>query len=106
MRPAPGSLPGSGAEQSLAIGSIVSDGIVDIVRSMTAHPCYLVAKGGITSSDVAVHGLGVRRATVLGQILPGVPVWRLGHESRYPGMAYVVFPGNVGDEDALAQIAT
>jgi len=37
-------------------------------------------------------------------VLPGVPVWRLGLESRWPGMAYIVFPGNVGDDDALADI--
>ena len=95
---------GDGAEQSLAIGGIVSDGIVRIVQSISAQPRYLVAKGGVTSSDVAVYGLGVRRAEVLGQILPGIPVWRLGEESRYPGMAYVVFPGNVGSDDALAEI--
>ncbi len=96
---------GENAEQSLAIGNIVSDGLVQIVQSITAQPRYLVAKGGITSSDVAVHGLGVVRAMVLGQILPGIPVWRLGEESRFPGMGYVVFPGNVGDEDGLALLA-
>ncbi len=95
---------GEDAEQSLAIGNVVSDGLVQIVQSITVQPRYLVAKGGITSSDVAVHGLGVVRAMVLGQILPGIPVWRLGEESRFPGMGYVVFPGNVGDEDGLASL--
>jgi len=41
---------------------------------------------------------------VIGQILPGVPVWKLGNETRFPGMSYIVFPGNVGDNDALASI--
>jgi uncharacterized protein YgbK (DUF1537 family) len=59
-----------------------------------------VAKGGITSSDVVTGALGARSATVLGQLLPGVPVWRVGG-GRHPGIALVVFPGNVGDEDAL-----
>jgi len=63
-----------------------------------------VAKGGITSSDVATLGLGVRRALVMGQVLPGVPVWQLGKETRWPEMAYIIFPGNVGSEDALAAI--
>ena len=36
-----------------------------------------------------------------GQILPGIPVWRTGAESKFPGMAYVIFPGNVGDTDSL-----
>jgi uncharacterized protein YgbK (DUF1537 family) len=65
----------------------------------------VLAKGGITSSDVATKGLSVKRAMVLGQLLPGVPVWKLGPESRYPDLIYVVFPGNVGGPDALAEAA-
>jgi uncharacterized protein YgbK (DUF1537 family) len=41
----------------------------------------------------------------LGQILPGVPVWRLGPGSRFPGAPYVVFPGNVGGKNALTRTA-
>lgn len=92
--------------QSLAIGNAISAGLVRLVQDLTVRPGLLVAKGGITSSDVAVEGLGVERATVLGQALPGVPVWRLGPESRFPGLTYVVFPGNVGDVDGLATLAT
>jgi uncharacterized protein YgbK (DUF1537 family) len=40
---------------------------------------------------------------VLGQLLPGVPVWELGAESKFPGMRYVVFPGNVGGPDSVAE---
>ena len=58
---------------------------------------------GITSHDIAVHALRIRVASVLGQIIPGVPVWRLGPESRWPGLPLVVFPGNVGDENALTR---
>jgi uncharacterized protein YgbK (DUF1537 family) len=61
----------------------------------------LIAKGGITSSDIGVKALGVKKAVVMGQILPGVPVWMTGAESKFPGMPYVIFPGNVGDETAL-----
>ncbi|RIK34511.1 MAG: hypothetical protein DCC57_24280, partial [Chloroflexi bacterium] len=50
--------------------------------------------------------LGIRRALVLGQILPGVPVWQTGAESRYPGLSYIVFPGNVGGEQALVEIVS
>lgn len=95
---------GDDAESSLSVGGRVSEGLVSIVRALSAKPCYLLAKGGITSSDVATEALGVRRAEVLGQIVPGVPVWKLGPESRYPGMAYIVFPGNVGGRDALLEI--
>ncbi|HEY64788.1 MAG TPA: hypothetical protein G4O02_09475 [Caldilineae bacterium] len=97
---------GEDAKSSLLIGRRISDGLVAIVRAMTARPRYLLAKGGITSSDVATLGLGVKRSLVLGQILPGVPVWRLGPESRYPGLVYIVFPGNVGGLEALVDIVT
>jgi uncharacterized protein YgbK (DUF1537 family) len=92
------------AAESLSIGNRISAGIVDVVRGITARPRYLIAKGGITSSDVATAALGVKRALVCGQILPGVPLWQLGSESRYPGMPYVVFPGNVGGPEAIGQV--
>ncbi len=93
---------GDDASSSLAIGRTISDSLIAITQAIKVQPRYLVAKGGITSSDVATEGLGVRRAMVLGQALPGVPVWQLGPESRYPGMSYIIFPGNVGDSEALA----
>lgn len=95
---------GADAAASLAIGQQVSAGLVEIVRGLTQTPRYLVAKGGITSSDLATQALGVRRAQVAGQILPGVPVWRLGAASLRPGLPYVVFPGNVGGADALCAV--
>jgi uncharacterized protein YgbK (DUF1537 family) len=89
---------------SLAIGRRVSDALIHLVRSLAVTPRYLIAKGGITSSDTATLGLGVRRALVLGQALPGVPVWQLGPEAKFPGLGYVVFPGNVGSDTALADL--
>jgi uncharacterized protein YgbK (DUF1537 family) len=94
---------GDDAAGSLAIGNRVSDALMQIVRGITAQPRYVLAKGGITSSHVATKGLNVKRAMVLGQLLPGVPVWQLGPESHYPGAIYVVFPGNVGGPEALAE---
>jgi uncharacterized protein YgbK (DUF1537 family) len=95
---------GRNAEHSLEVGKRVSEGLVSIVRGISTRPRYLVAKGGITSSDIATYGLDVKRAMVMGQILPGVPVWQLGPESRFPGLVYVVFPGNVGDAQSLLQV--
>jgi len=92
---------GDFAEASLAVGSRVSDALVQIVQRLQSRPRYVIAKGGITSSDLATRGLGVKRALVLGQILPGVPVWKLGPETKFPGLPYVVFPGNVGGPEAL-----
>jgi uncharacterized protein YgbK (DUF1537 family) len=93
-----------GAAGDLRAGRIVSDALVAIVRAIPAEPRFLVAKGGLTSSDIAVHGLGMRRARVLGQASPGVPVWQMGPETRFPGMKLVVWPGNVGGPDALRDL--
>ncbi|MEM9940661.1 MAG: four-carbon acid sugar kinase family protein [Planctomycetota bacterium] len=93
---------GSGSAKSdLANGKKVSDVLVRIVQSIQTEPAFVIAKGGITSSDVATKALGFKRAQVLGQILPGVPCWQMDGSSKYPGLGYVVFPGNVGDDSAL-----
>ncbi len=94
---------GADAVSSLAIGQRVSASLVALVQGLGVRPRYLIAKGGITSSDLATKALGVKRALVRGQILPGIPLWEMGAESRYPGLIYVVFPGNVGGDDALVQ---
>lgn len=95
---------GDNASKSLDIGQAVSDSLVEIVSNIRLQPSYLVAKGGITSSDVATKALGIKRAMVIGQPQPGVPAWRLGTETRFPGMSYVIFPGNVGEIDALVHL--
>lgn len=94
---------GENAANSLAIGSRISDSLIQIVQGIQTRPSFLIAKGGITSSDVATKGLGIKRAMVMGQILPGIPVWQAGAESRYPDLPYIVFPGNVGGAAALRE---
>lgn len=85
------------ADKRQHLGQTVSDFLVRIVRELPFTPSYLVAKGGITSHDILTHGLCVRSARVLGQILSGVPCIMT---RQFP---YVIFPGNVGDVDALKQ---
>lgn len=89
--------------QRLKDGQRVSNFLVDLIAGLREQPHFIITKGGITSCDIAAKALNVEQATVMGQILPGVPVWRLGSESRYPDVDYVVFPGNVGDSRALAE---
>ena len=43
-------------------------------------------------------------ALILGQAAPGVPVWQTGAESKFPGLSYIIFPGNVGEADTLCQL--
>jgi uncharacterized protein YgbK (DUF1537 family) len=95
---------GDDEASSLEIGRIVSAALVEIVKGVADKPAWIIAKGGITASDIATQGLGIRRADALGQAIPGVPIWRMGGESRWPGLIYVVFPGNVGGPEALADM--
>lgn len=47
----------------------------------------------------------MKRAKVLGQAAKGVPLWRCNEEtSRHVGVPYVVFPGNVGTDETLAEV--
>jgi uncharacterized protein YgbK (DUF1537 family) len=86
------------AEVSTAVSAVVAD----VVRRRVPLR-FVVAKGGITSHDVATRGLGLRRAVVAGQLFDGlVSVFRTVEADVAPGLPYVVFPGNVGGEDSLA----
>ncbi len=98
---------GRDAADSLAIARTVSAALARTVRqALPARPAWMIAKGGITSHDVAVHGLGIRRAEVAGQLFPGViSVFRpIDAAPEAIGMPYIVFAGNVGGDQALAQV--
>jgi len=73
---------------------------------LAARPAWVIAKGGITSHDVMLQGLGIRRAEVAGQLFPGtISVFRpLDAVPEAVGMPFVVFAGNVGDDGTLAQV--
>ncbi|HMN62557.1 MAG TPA: four-carbon acid sugar kinase family protein [Anaerolinea sp.] len=97
-------LPDAGPERQLLVSVEISNAVTALVAGLTARPAFIIAKGGITSSDIGVKALGVRRATVMGQVSPGVPVWQTGPESKFPGMPYIIFPGNVGQVSTLREI--
>jgi uncharacterized protein YgbK (DUF1537 family) len=100
-----GLVTGTRPEEFGQIGQQVVAALIAVVYTLSVQPAWIIAKGGITSSDIATNALGIRRAVVLGQALPGVPVWAPGPESKWPQLPYIVFPGNVGAPDALADLA-
>jgi uncharacterized protein YgbK (DUF1537 family) len=93
-----------GPQGDLAAGKIVSEALVGIVSRISTRPRFILTKGGVTSCDVAVQALGMVKARVRGQAAPGVPVWEMGPETRWPGLSLVVWPGNVGGPDALRRL--
>lgn len=95
---------GASADLSLDIGRAVSGALTDVVQRLSTEPGFLIVKGGITSHNVAFQGLRAHSALVLGQALPGVPVWELGPETPFPGLPYIVFPGNVGGPSSLNEL--
>lgn len=89
---------------TINIASKVSNALVYIVNNLSVAPKYLIAKGGITSHDLATKGLEMLRSKVIGQIAPGIPVWEMGEDTKFPKLPYIVFPGNVGNENSLKNI--
>ncbi|WP_326968280.1 four-carbon acid sugar kinase family protein [Arthrobacter sp. CG_A4] len=94
------------AAVSLNIARTVSAAVVAVVNRTlkTFPPRFVIAKGGITSSDVAAHGLEIRHAIVRGPMLPGiVSLWE-PVDGPAKGIPYIVFAGNVGGDQSLAQV--
>lgn len=90
-------------EDELRLSVKISDAVQSLVGRLSITPSFVIAKGGITSSDVGTKALAVRKANVLGQIRPGIPVWQTGKESKFPMTPYVIFPGNVGEISTLKE---
>ncbi len=89
-------------DERLAFGEVVSGTLMDVVKRLPETLGFLISKGGITSNDVLSSGLELTSSRVLGQILPGVTVVQTPPDHRLPRMPVVIFPGNVGGDDALA----
>lgn len=87
------------ADQRQHLGQQVSDFLVACVRRLPFTPSYLVGKGGITSHDILTKGLGIKSARVLGQIVNSVPC-----VMTPSGFPYIIFPGNVGNENSLREV--
>ncbi|WP_226346303.1 four-carbon acid sugar kinase family protein [Agilicoccus flavus] len=97
---------GADADDSLAIARLVSSAVVEVTQRILAAypPRFVVAKGGITSSDVASRGLSIDRAYVRGPMLPGiVSLWE-PMDGPARGIPYIVFAGNVGGPESLADV--
>ena len=91
-------------EEKLHISVKISNAVTSIIGKLSVKPKFIIAKGGITSSDVGTKALRVKKARVMGQVTKGIPVWMTGEESKFPGMPYIIFPGNVGEVSTLKEI--
>lgn len=93
------------AQTRLNFGESVSALLMDILQHLPADIGFLISKGGITSNDTLSKGLALRTARLLGQVLAGVSMVRTDADHpQFPNLPVVLFPGNVGDETALATV--
>lgn len=89
----------------LQFGAKVSNLLMDVVRNLPLDIGFLISKGGITSNDVLSNGLALKKARLLGQILAGVSMVRTpDNHPQFPNLPVVLFPGNVGDADAVSTV--
>jgi uncharacterized protein YgbK (DUF1537 family) len=93
----------SAEHNTLDHGKRVMTALTTAVTVLLPEVDVVVAKGGITSAEVARTGIGATSALVLGQVLPGVSVWKL-EDRTGRDVLYVVVPGNVGGPDTLARV--
>jgi uncharacterized protein YgbK (DUF1537 family) len=92
-------------EARLDFGLQVSALLMAVIQGLPADIGFLISKGGITSNDTLSTGLALTSARLLGQILAGVSVvFTPAHHPRFPDLPVVLFPGNVGDDQALATV--
>ncbi len=93
------------AATRLAFGQRVSALLMAIARRLPPDLGFLIGKGGITSNDLLSDGLAVPAVRLQGQILPGCSLVVLPESHpQFPDLPVVLFPGNVGDAQALATV--
>ncbi len=89
----------------LDFGKRVSQLLMDIVQGLPKDIGFLISKGGITSNDVLSTGLALPTARLLGQVLAGCSVVITPADHfLFPNLPVVLFPGNVGNAEALATV--
>ncbi len=87
----------------LQFGEAVSALLMDVIRALPSDIGFLISKGGITSNDTLSQGLALTSARSIGQILPGCSaIVTPPNHPQFPNLPVVLFPGNVGDANALA----
>lgn len=84
-------------------GASVMVGPRTAVAELAPSVPAVITKGGVTSAEVARSAFGASRATALGPLLPGVPLWRLVTAAT-DTIVQAVVPGNVGDDDTLVAV--
>ncbi len=89
--------------QYQAVAPTVAHHMAQVVAALSDQYDVLITKGGITASIILTDALRADRARVIGQLLPGVPVWKVISGQASSPKCIVIFPGNVGNERSLCE---
>jgi uncharacterized protein YgbK (DUF1537 family) len=84
-------------------GMRVACALAAVVARLRDASDVLLSKGGITSAVNVRDGLGAETAQIVGPLTAGVSLW-LAHEPTGTDRPVIVFPGNVGETDTLAEL--
>jgi uncharacterized protein YgbK (DUF1537 family) len=91
------------SEDRLQAGAAIASGLAAILARVRKHADLVVSKGGITSAVNLREGLQSVLAEVLGPVRDGISLWSVDTPERQ-GLPFVVFPGNVGTDEDLAEL--
>lgn len=86
-------------------GGTIASGLAGILARVRGNADIVISKGGITSAVNIREGLKSGVAEVLGPVQDGVSLWSVDTPERRE-LPFVVFPGNVGSDDALADLVS
>jgi uncharacterized protein YgbK (DUF1537 family) len=89
-----------GVLQDLDAGSRIARNLALVAGRVEPRPDLVLTKGGITSAVTIRHGFEVRRAHVEGPVSTGISHWRPDTDAP----TFLVFPGNVGGPESLAEL--
>lgn len=84
-------------------GAAIASGLASILARVRSRTDIVVSKGGITSAVNIREGLDSGLAEVLGPVCDGISLWSVDTPER-KALPFVVFPGNVGGDDALLDL--
>jgi uncharacterized protein YgbK (DUF1537 family) len=96
--------PKSKSEKNADNVVMISNFIVNLVKEIHLQPKFMIVAGFLTASEIEMKALGIKNAIKLGQIMNEVLVWRCDAQSRFPGMPYIIFHGDTGDENAIVAV--
>jgi uncharacterized protein YgbK (DUF1537 family) len=88
---------------NLEAGMRIARGLAGVVERLRDHVGVLLSKGGSTSAINVRDGLHAECVEIVGPVSPGISLWSVPREEG-GACSVIVFPGNVGDVDTLAEL--